>query len=792
MKNTKIVPCGMARRYNEESGAWGECVELVNMRERNESLEVVGRWNELADVASGERILLADRRADAEYYFSAKGIKVNIHGMLKNGTYSVMNKTVCVTQGDVLWLKSIGDFVVIGTSAGNKYLRFNGGEYAELLRDELEPIIVFKAVNVCAITQKVAGRDFAKAYSRWVTLDEKDRLVLQEDVTSAYSALLATAKAKGGYVQPVAVRCAVRLCDDSYAWISAPVIVGVGLQAQSMTSALLNTAMSAYGESVMTVNMYNIGATIVKSPSAAWQPLIKSIDVLVSDELVPCVTGQISCRCESSTPEHFISYGLQQRERAVALAEVVNPDKWQVTGRFTDVGALPDSAIILRSALYSHSVTRNEVKSNVEDIAWNVSASAAEVLNGRLCMGGHRKLMRNPWQSALYWGGSTVAQACEVVVKVKLRTRNGEVVKINSEKYDRTPVALNALIAFPDARAEHLEIKMRSGGKISQWQGNLTGVDEQGIAYFVSSDTAENTFAAGISFSVESDSVFQDDNLPRLTISREGNPLVTGEWRMVGQGEIMGVVSAAKPIFSGVFGRYPLYVFSVDGVYAVAYKASGDYKDAQLISHRILGRQLALTASGEDVYFVSLQGELCCLSGKDVKVLDKTENVAQLQWVNAFGELLVRREDDSVEVYMPGGRRYRRDARLAHVFGDVHTALGQNSAGRLVNLNDETLQWLIVALETYPMALNDGALIAPMQFTANQVGSFAENAEIKLLGSDGTKCEWRELATISLADSCCRRIEKRIYSHPCRLVKLKLTGNAATGTVINDYALKYN
>ena len=116
MKNTKIVPCGMARRYNEESGAWGECVELVNMRERNESLEVVGRWNELADVASGERILLADRRADAEYYFSAKGIKVNIHGMLKNGTYSVMNKTVCVTQGDVLWLKSIGDFVVIGTS----------------------------------------------------------------------------------------------------------------------------------------------------------------------------------------------------------------------------------------------------------------------------------------------------------------------------------------------------------------------------------------------------------------------------------------------------------------------------------------------------------------------------------------------------------------------------------------------------------------------------------------------------------------------------------------------------
>lgn len=323
-----------------------------------------------------------------------------------------------------------------------------------------------------------------------------------------------------------------------------------------------------------------------------------------------------------------------------------------------------------------------------------------------------------------------------------------------------------------------------------EWRGTLAEADEQGMAYFVNSNVVENVLSSGNSFSVEADSSFQEENLTQLTISRVENPFVTEQYRTVGQGEVLGVATAAKPIFSGVFGRYPVYVFSTDGIYAVAYKPSGDYKDAQLISHRRLGGPI--TSSGEEVYFVSSQGELCKLSGKDVRVLDVTSDVVQLQWINAYGELMARKKDDTIEVYMPDGRRYVRDSKLVRIFGDIHNALGQDCEGNLVNLNKELTAWMPISFKTYPMALNGGELIAPMLITANQVGSFAENAQINLLGDDGTKCEWRELARISLANFCCRRIEKRIYSHPCRLVKLKLTGNAATGTIINDYALKYN
>lgn len=69
MKSIKIVPRGVAERSNEASGIRGECLSLMNMRERNESLETVGKWAVMGSAQPSEKVVLIDSRPDADYYF---------------------------------------------------------------------------------------------------------------------------------------------------------------------------------------------------------------------------------------------------------------------------------------------------------------------------------------------------------------------------------------------------------------------------------------------------------------------------------------------------------------------------------------------------------------------------------------------------------------------------------------------------------------------------------------------------------------------------------------------------
>lgn len=792
MKKITIIPKGVSERQNKENGVPGECALLMNMRERNASLEVVGKWKEVADIVSPEQIILIDRRGVADYFISHRNGVVYVHGMRVAGVYTMLNREVCSTEGEVLWAQSVGDFVTIGTSSGIKYLYYDGSGYEEMKREDMAPQLAFKAVNVTGIAQKVPGVDFKESYSRWSVLEEGDKQDMRDVVIEAYKSLLKTAESKGAYIQPVAVRYAVRLWDDSYAWLSAPVIVGVGVQCQSMVSSVVDGSLSGCEDSAITANLYNIGVTMIAPPSKQWSRLIKSVDVLVSDELEPYVGNSITCRCESSSANYYITYGLPQRERSVAIAEIVNPTSWHVVAKVTDMDKLSDLSVVLRSKLYDENISRKMVADVTRNIGCDIVSNSAINLNGKLCSAGHRHVMRNAWKSAQYWGSKIIGQSCEVIITAKLRTINGDAVKVSAESYDYTPINLNSLITYPDSRAKELNIKILSNDSIKEWSGGLTGIDEQGMAYFVNPELNDNVSVVGYSFYEPTEQNTNEQFLTELTMSRCGNPFVIEQYRSVGQGEVINLAVAAKPIFSGVFGRYPIYAFATDGIYAVAYKNTGDYKDAQLISHRRIGAQKAIASSGEEVYFVSSQGEVCALLGKEVKVLGKDAEIKQLSWVDVYKELIVRHGDNTVCVYMPGGRRYDRDAGLRNVYGDFHDAIGEDTNGRLVDLNIEQRGVMPVMLEIYPIALNDGELIAPMQLTTNQVGGFAENAQINLLGSDGIKCEWKELITIPLVGTCCHRIEKRVYARPCRLVKLKLTGNAATGTVVNDYALKYN
>ena len=59
-KDIRIVHCGIEQVANGESAKAGTASELINMREREQALEVVGEPQVMAQLMPGDKVLLVD------------------------------------------------------------------------------------------------------------------------------------------------------------------------------------------------------------------------------------------------------------------------------------------------------------------------------------------------------------------------------------------------------------------------------------------------------------------------------------------------------------------------------------------------------------------------------------------------------------------------------------------------------------------------------------------------------------------------------------------------------------
>lgn len=791
MKKMKIVPKGVASRYNAESGERGECSELMNMRERNNALETVGEWNVVGRMKDGTRLMLIDRRKEGNFYISCMGADLYLCGYKNGEGFIEKNTLICSFESDVQWLQSVGRFVVVCTAQGFRYLRYVQDGYVRLDVTEMMPQLLFSAVNTTEVAEVIEGSSLVAEYSEWKRLTDKDFNQLNKKVQSALNSLSERAKQSGAYMQPVAVRYAVRLWDGTYAWMSAPVIVGNGVQLSSTISVQVDSGVSSYADSELSGNIYNIGATVIKPPSQDWQPLIKSVDILVSEEMSPFMNGELKCRCESSGSVRYLSFGLREKDNRISTAALINPAKWRVLDCITDMNDLIEGKrnTVLRNDLYSETIEQNAVSQLVKNINHDVTANTGISLRGKLYSGGNIHRMRNMWSSVQYWSGNVIGQPCKVMVTAQLRTERGTAIKVNNEDYDYTPQGLNALICYPDSRAKELTVKVLSGGSITEWSGKLTGCDEQGHAYFLNSEIKETELSAGYSFYALTEQNVDEWNGSEMTVSMIENPFVIEQRRCVGQGEVKCLATVSKSIYSSVFGRYPVYVFTSEGIYAMSYKEKGDYNDVQLIDRRLLDSSNAVAMSSDKVFFVSEWGELCSISGKEVEKLRAMKDVKQMVWVKSQNELLLLHGNSQVTLWMENGRTYRRGSAVKMVYGDYHDAYACDE--NMSDLNDECKSVMTVAFETYPVVPADDEMVAPVFIDVNASGEFVALGLLDLIGSDGVECTQSSVSSIAMSGYYCHPISKRVYMRPCRLLKLKFSGKTIGGTLIRDFVVKY-
>ena len=233
MKNTKKI------EFKPLTPIDGNQSEAVNVRRRGDWMEVTGTPAAVCPKTPADRFLGADRRGSRTYYFMQRnGKDVIMSGYRQDGTFTAVQRTLFADGGSVTGFAVRGEFVVMSTSAGLRYLHFNGSGYDSLGGMVEMPEFAFGTIMSATISTDIAGITLKGSYPQWKgTLAASDRSGVERAFRSAISELQTVASAGGCCLQPVVLRVALRLWDDSLLWSGAAACVGHAWQPETLTDA---------------------------------------------------------------------------------------------------------------------------------------------------------------------------------------------------------------------------------------------------------------------------------------------------------------------------------------------------------------------------------------------------------------------------------------------------------------------------------------------------------------------------------------------------------------------------
>ena len=518
----------------------------------------------------------------------------------------------------------------------------------------------------------LAAYSFVEPYAQWqAPLASADITALTSVLRGAWSALTADAVADGCYTAPVLVRWAVRLHDDSYLWMSEPLRVGdVTLANANRITALVTSGSGGFTgiePSVMSMNRYTLDITVNGGVPADWLPLVKSIDVLATDQaqlLSQSHSLDYRCIIRSTGPrEPILEMGLARRS-AEAIARQLDSSSWRVVA----------------------------------------SAPAATQLSGS----------------------------------------------------DFVPVTQSLPLTPEDCAAV----------------GTMTRVTSLVCA----------TAAAGRLYCCTAGG--------DIIVSVPGNALaVAHRGRVLGAAPLaMAVVT--KPLYSGGFGRYPVYVFTSDGVFAIQQSAAGTLGEARLVERTVIDAAVSPVEGGGDVWFVSRHQQLCRLSGVRLSVCGRDLSCRALAWCNAHSELWLLPTEGHPVVRMASGTMSERTVDAVQLYCDPRHAVAVTATGTLLDLEQETAAIVPVAWHSHPVAL--GPLLgSSLGRVVWHLSGQATNLSLKVTGQRGIMAQDSDVSLITVTGDIDQPLATAPMAVRARTVRLTVAGSAQPGTLLLPTLLYY-
>ncbi len=801
MKNTTIYPAATAHYHNGEAAKQGEASDTLNLRERENALEVIGTPAQVATINAGARLLAID----GERYICL------IDNTIKWGT------TVLATvEGQVLNACIAGQFLIVATTEGYICLHRTASGYDRLNPHDAIPLLHLCAVGGSATSIATEAYSFKTPMDRWQSpLPAADLAGMAEVMRKAWQSLTRQTTDSGQLSRPMLVRYGVRLWDDSYMWLSAPVVVGDGAvksnHRASVEAIVSDGKFVAIPATTLTLPCYRLGITVAKGIDSKWASLVKSIDILATDEADTVNCRQLDYRMSTTNVgerRYVFEFGPSPRGLAGIKSDLL-ATSWQVIASCSDIDSLnrlhfttSNTAVAATSALpgattyvLTESLTTGITVNNATCSAVNarncatVIPHSAMCHNGRLYTGGLSMRLKHPWHPLQLFAGTVKTGNCTVTTQLKIATEQGMANVVRTDELNYIPTAINPLLATADARTASMRIEIAAGGTVRVLERELWPHHESGQAVAFASDLHPHEPASGMANAVH-DSGLQIRCEGEIEVSATANPFACTRHHCPTGTAVLAMAVANRPIYSGGFGRYPIYVFSDQGIFALPQLSSGAYGEARLLSRKILAHGFMPVEGGDKVWFKSRLGQLCSVSGATVTLHLNACKAQQLAWNDAENELCMLDDDGKMQVLMSGGRTSRLSLTAKWLFHDHAHALAITHVGGVLDLRQEiagdttqSIHWLSLPA-VFGHSMNTAVKRLIWNIFSRQV-----DLHLTLRGCRGEGCHGFIIDHVHVRGNLNAPLALPIIAQPYRSLRLEIEGTAPSGALLRQVVL---
>lgn len=812
MKDTeKIVLRNSKERYNNEYGIPGEASEAINLRECDDALKACGDWHKVLALSTGTHLLAADRHGVITNFITAEGFTISLYAQQHDGENPiVVNRQIGTVNGDIVRCVSVGDFVVIYTTKGKQYIHFDGERYTVVALEDALPVLTLSAGESVTMAIKIPALQFATPYSHWeAPLNDADKKMVCSALANADSNITKKCKRMGKFTQPIVARWVVRLWDGTLLHSSAPVIIGNGLQpSQAVAMEVMQNSSGFVGtnDANYEIKAYGLAITAIGGVEKKVDALIKSIEIYYGELEDVTDYSTLEYRCETSQTgdkRYILAASLGSINSVVAGNRLASCTRWRMIACITDMESLRNAIVVspgiskckdnaggaLSSRCYvayandlqSNTITMKEIENTMWSNTHNTIPATTTVHDGKLYEGGGEALLRNVWRPENYFTGELTAESGNVYVALTLRGHEGLRKVVSTFYCENVSNQLSPLLSFPFSEAIEAEIALLSAGKIYRWRKNLCGADSGGMAYFVDADLKP------ISPSCEENDDYivpaEKNRLKTLKSSLTTysllNPIAIQRRSTIGCGEIRGVATALRPVTANIFGRFPLYIFGTEGIYAASTEKDGI--EPRCIDRRSVESQKMIAQCTDGIRIVS-GDKLLLLDGTKVTTIEHRVASNQIAW-NGANEELVSINDSKVSIYNMAGRHYKRAEKVTGIIDSRYAISEDNS---VLDIHNEESTITTISYLSHPWKAKGIVKGIIWSILGNEI-----ELTLTLYGDNGDTCHGTMLSQLKAKGNIGAPIWVPLLLPYCRILRIGIEGTVSPNMLLREVEILY-
>lgn len=587
MEIVKIPFSGITRNTDDGICQDGECMELINARIHDGSIEAVS--NPIKRTSFFNEYDKIFYHPMVEKYIC---ITNDNHSLISFDKEFKLSEALSPDVIGVYKVEFIGRTICALTNTGIKYFLFKNDAYT-YIGDK--PKYTFSVVaddeKDIEITDKIYDCQFTDAVSGNLKIDYRDIDPFIDFMDSCKNEALAPYKDKARFADPICVRAALKFYDGSY-MAHSPVhlvfpskaITGIGGISLSgtYTSKGSNTKYGAIHIKNWMLHTFLVKYAFSFDDISSWQDLILSVDIFISR---PFSLIDIESSKENGI---FINN----------IPELIQMETYKKDGMLEKIMSLSSQMYLSVSEYGNYKeghIQEAEVSNDMlpdDNYSHNrLCAAASYVYNGRLHLGNIKNILFGGFLGEFSFkggefNGNTVSQTGAVLKTFTyITTDYGEKIVFNTGGVIHP---LSPIFCYPDYRATKVVIyaAIADSGQVIYKKRTLDlkratgmnmafyiGWNEGKISYGVSNiDILEGATITADEFDnplISIDNIEYSPN--KIKVSELNNPFSfpAKQTYTPSNDEIIALHSNTSALSQGQFGQYPLYIFCKDGIYSM-------------------------------------------------------------------------------------------------------------------------------------------------------------------------------------------------------------------------------